>query len=231
MTPACNLHSFMGLKRASNGHNGQGHWRGERASASASDWAGRPFLLAGLMVGLGLLWSRVTGKTCQLETVRPATPRKQPRHAHEHRDVSVGWIFVVVAFLAISGVAIHFLMAGLLHVLNESKAPEDKWRPTQSRGVISEGKVANPPYPLLQVSPPLDLERFRTQEEKELNTYGWVNQSSGVVRIPIGAAMDLLLKKGLPVRNNDLQKPGPSSYDLMLKRVDRELGQETRGGQ
>ena len=31
-------------------------------------------------------------------------------------------------------------------------------------------------------------------------TYGWVDQQKGVVRIPIAQAMDLVVKKGLPVR-------------------------------
>ena len=31
---------------------------------------------------------------------------------------------------------------------------------------------------------------------------GWVDQKTGVVRIPISRAMDLLLERGLPVRSN-----------------------------
>ena len=38
------------------------------------------------------------------------------------------------------------------------------------------------------------------QEEQTLNSYGWVDQQAGVVRIPIDRAMDLLAQRGLPTR-------------------------------
>ena len=57
-----------------------------------------------------------------------------------------------------------------------------------------------PPQPRLQVNAPAELYQFREQEEKMLNTYGWVNKNAGTVRIPIGQAMDMLAKRGLPAR-------------------------------
>jgi hypothetical protein len=39
------------------------------------------------------------------------------------------------------------------------------------------------------------LEELRTAEQKELETYGWINQTEGVVRIPIDRAMQLLVEK------------------------------------
>jgi hypothetical protein len=58
-----------------------------------------------------------------------------------------------------------------------------------------------PPGPRLQVYPEQDLERYREKENAELETYGWVDQSTGVVHIPIERAMDLLLERGLRVRS------------------------------
>jgi len=57
-----------------------------------------------------------------------------------------------------------------------------------------------PPLPQLQVHPVQDLEQFRAGQEKALDSYGWVDQSRGIVHIPIGRAMDLLLERGLPTR-------------------------------
>jgi hypothetical protein len=54
--------------------------------------------------------------------------------------------------------------------------------------------------PLLQVNPREDWLKFRGEQEKSLNTYTWENRSAGTVRLPIEAAMDLLVKKGLPVQ-------------------------------
>jgi hypothetical protein len=53
-----------------------------------------------------------------------------------------------------------------------------------------------PPAPRLQVSPATELERLRAREQAILESYGWVDRTSGVVRIPIGRAMDLVAERG-----------------------------------
>ena len=57
-----------------------------------------------------------------------------------------------------------------------------------------------PPEPRLQVSAPTDLKQYKAAQEGILNSYGWVDQQAGIVRIPIDRAMDILLQEGLPVR-------------------------------
>ena len=125
--------------------------------------------------------------------------------------------------LGASGIAVHFILAGFMSHLNKKRAPTDQWGPVAAR-VSETGKQAA--FPLLQVSPPLDLEKFRAQEEQELNSYGWINQSSGVVHIPIRTAMDLLLKKGLPVRSAPGQaRTDRSSLELMQQRVESQASE------
>ena len=51
-----------------------------------------------------------------------------------------------------------------------------------------------------QVAAPRDLKQYKEEQDKLLNSYGWVDQQNGIVRIPIDEAMKLLLEKGLPVR-------------------------------
>ena len=69
------------------------------------------------------------------------------------------------------------------------------------------------------MSAPEDLSRFREREEAELNTYGWINRTSGVVRIPIARAMDLLLAHGLPVRPAvGKSRLGPTPLELHQQR-------------
>ena len=65
-----------------------------------------------------------------------------------------------------------------------------------------------PPRPVLQVTPARDLRQYMDQQGAVLNSYGWVDQKAGVVRIPIDRAMDLLLQKGLPVRTEEHGKQG-----------------------
>lgn len=54
--------------------------------------------------------------------------------------------------------------------------------------------------PALLVQEPMNLQKFRAEEEHLLTSYGWVDQNAGVVRLPIDRAKALLLERGLPVR-------------------------------
>jgi hypothetical protein len=56
------------------------------------------------------------------------------------------------------------------------------------------------PSPFLQVHPHGELEDYCAAQEQEVNTYGWVDQQSGIVRIPIDRAMDMSLQRGFPTR-------------------------------
>jgi hypothetical protein len=54
--------------------------------------------------------------------------------------------------------------------------------------------------PQLQPTPREDWLKYRQNQEKSLETYEWVNRSAGTVRVPIEKAMELLVKKGVPVQ-------------------------------
>jgi hypothetical protein len=58
--------------------------------------------------------------------------------------------------------------------------------------------LPQPPPPRLQVAPQVDLDRLHADETKQLSTYGWVDGSKGVTRIPIERAMRLLSERGRP---------------------------------
>jgi hypothetical protein len=57
-----------------------------------------------------------------------------------------------------------------------------------------------PPEPRLQVSPQQDTREILTNERSILHSYGWVDPQAGIVRIPIGRAIELLAERGLPAR-------------------------------
>jgi len=71
-----------------------------------------------------------------------------------------------------------------------------------------------PPKPRLETTPDPDLKAFRSAEDQELNSYGWVDQQKGVVRIPIDRAIDLLAKKGLPSRQS---QPAESNVSVPME--------------
>jgi len=54
---------------------------------------------------------------------------------------------------------------------------------------------APPPEPRLIQNEPADLDSVRKDEQKVLESYEWVDRSSGVVRIPIERAMELVAKE------------------------------------
>jgi hypothetical protein len=57
-----------------------------------------------------------------------------------------------------------------------------------------------PPEPRLQAAPAEDLKTYLNAQQQLLNSYGWVDRGNGIVRIPVDRAMDLILQRGLPVR-------------------------------
>jgi hypothetical protein len=75
------------------------------------------------------------------------------------------------------------------------------------------------PQPQLQKAPIPDWNAMRAAEDRVLNSYGWVDQQKGVVRIPIAQAMDLVVQKGLPVRT-----AAPPSGEGVSQPTDSGLG-------
>lgn len=51
--------------------------------------------------------------------------------------------------------------------------------------------------PRLEIDPATDLAAFRARERGELERYGWVDRTRGVVRIPIEQAMQDVAKAGI----------------------------------
>jgi hypothetical protein len=73
---------------------------------------------------------------------------------------------------------------------------------------LMSNPAAIPPEPRLQVDGTAQIKNLRQREEHILNSYAWVDQKSGTVRIPIDRAMDKLVQQGLPVRDY-LKNPPP----------------------
>lgn len=67
---------------------------------------------------------------------------------------------------------------------------------TQESAKQSQQQI--PPEPRIEVEPWQQLVNVHARENHILNTYAWVNQKDGTVRIPINQAIDELAKKGLP---------------------------------
>ena len=116
-----------------------------------------------------------------------------PPGGYEKRDANVRNLLLFAAGLFVTLI----LAAGL------SKWAFDYFGRVQKLGPpptpFEQGR-ALPPLPQLQAEPEQDLEKLRAADQQELNSYGWVDRTHGIVHIPINRAMDLLLERGFPTR-------------------------------
>lgn len=85
--------------------------------------------------------------------------------------------------------------APLAAAVTERQAPVGRVYPDMHSVGLTNG-----PQPRLLVNEPANLAELRTHEHEILTTYGWMDQSAGVVRLPIERAKELILERGLPVR-------------------------------
>ena len=117
---------------------------------------------------------------------------KKPVPGFEESDVNVFAIgrfaFALVAVVLVCVV----LLFGFFHYLvGVTGGPRPKVSDYSRDGQL-------PPQPRLEERPVTELREFREAEDKALNSYGWVDQKAGVVRIPIERAMQLIAQQGLP---------------------------------
>ena len=112
------------------------------------------------------------------------------RAGHERKDADVLGV-ALVAGLVLLIVAISVLTArGLLFFVGNRHAT-----PPRAQASMAQSQF---PQPRLQVDPVADLKASRAASNSQLHSYGWVDRKSGVARIPIERAMQLLIERGLP---------------------------------
>jgi hypothetical protein len=108
---------------------------------------------------------------------------------HEQSEVDVRTIVVSLAALLVGAMLAAFLTIGIFRYLHSSNK-------------VDEANTANPqqlaPEPRVEEKPYEQLISVRAKEEHVLNSYAWVDQKEGTVRVPIANAIDILAQKGLP---------------------------------
>lgn len=116
---------------------------------------------------------------------------------HELSDLRPGYIALFGVVLTVVIVAAAIITSLLIHF----KAAEHSRQETPVPRLAQEREAT--PGPRLQVDANKELRQLRAGEEAVLNSYGWVDKDSGIVRIPIQRAMEILAKKGLPARKQE----------------------------
>src|SRR5947209_6319481 len=107
-----------------------------------------------------------------------ARARYESRDADARRLVQLGLALCLVIVLAMLGVAKLMAYLTLRQPAGQPVSP-----------LAATAEV--PPKPRLQITPHLDLTQKRAVDDAALNSYAWIDRSSGTVRIPIDRAMDL----------------------------------------
>jgi hypothetical protein len=117
------------------------------------------------------------------------------RAGRELADVSVPSLFHQAGYLVAVCVAVWLLMAGFLKFTVARQSAGD---PEVSSLARPQGQL--PPEPRLLTDEPTNLRDFRATEAQKLDHYGYVDQATGTVHIPIDAAKELLLQRGIASR-------------------------------
>jgi hypothetical protein len=71
----------------------------------------------------------------------------------------------------------------------------------------------------LEVDERGQLKTFVLDQEKQLNSYGWVDEKAGVAHIPIKQAMDLIAQRGLPVCPPGCANAAPASQKATAEKA------------
>jgi hypothetical protein len=158
-------------------------WR-QRIRFDPTPW--RLFALGGVVVLL--VWRFVIPRSFRTVTQPVVTGAEEPRQlgpktAFEPSDWSlapVAWIYC--------GAAILLVVSAFVLIAAYPTALPDAGRTLR---IV-------PPGPRLQTSPERDLQQFRAEEERRLNSYYWIDKQKSTVHIPIAEAMKKVVQTGLP---------------------------------
>ncbi len=111
------------------------------------------------------------------------------------RDIPVGKIMIsglyITIFTILSFVGVRFLFLYL-------NASHEKAQKAVS-AYVSQRTL--PPAPQLQVDEPRTWAHQLAIEKEQTETYAWVDEKAGVVRIPVERALELVAERGLPARS------------------------------
>src|SRR5258708_4409190 len=109
----------------------------------------------------------------------------------EREDLAPRTILLFLLFLAVGCVLVYFVLRGMYSYLDSYEnhpqpAQNPLVQPTRrDTRVVWPSEVVKFPQPRLETDERREINDFREREERTLNSYGWVDQSGGVVHIPI----------------------------------------------
>lgn len=132
------------------------------------------------------------------------------KHAHnpgvefEPSDMHPRAVYGFLVGIAVGCVLVAFVLSGLYRMMDSyerSHQPvQSPLAPTPAANMreVPTDEASKFPQPRLEQNERVEINDFLLKEEDTLDSYGWVDQQAGVVRIPIDRAMELVAQRGLP---------------------------------
>jgi len=125
------------------------------------------------------------------ETSTPRQTQTSVSRGYEQQDIAVGRLAAFGVGLGVAVLAFFLLMWVLFGRLAEHQTGL-----SSPASPLSEADGRRlPPLPRLEPNLPMRLAELHHHENAMLETYGWVDRSNGVIRIPIERAMALLVQR------------------------------------
>ncbi len=122
---------------------------------------------------------------------------------YEQRDVAVRPVAIITGAILVAG----FLVMIPVKLLFSYFHDREQARQAEPMSVTRAETPEVVPAPRLEPKIGETLATLRAHEREQLGSYGWVDKSAGVVRIPIGRAIEVVASEGLPAR------PGAKPYE------------------
>jgi len=128
-------------------------------------------------------------------------------HEASDADVHVRAIFWFGGIIAAVAIVCALIVWGLFNLMESQAAARDpKMSPLAMPAAHMPRTTAGSPFfgagsgPQLMIDEPEHLAHQRQLENTRLHQYGWVDERTGVTRLPIEQAKKLLAERGLPAR-------------------------------
>lgn len=111
---------------------------------------------------------------------------------YEHTDIEPGIAGRFAVWLAIAMVISGGIVYGTFWLFEGQTVT---WNEEVQRFPLAVGQTKEPPTPRLQTQPFKDVYQLKQDQLEKLSSYGWVDQGTGVVHIPIEDAMRLVAER------------------------------------
>lgn len=121
-----------------------------------------------------------------------------PDAEYEHTDIDTGIAGKFAVWLGIAMLISVGIVYGTFWLF---EGQSQSWSEQSLQFPLAVGQVTEPPTPRLQTQPFKDVYQLRQGEMEKLTGYGWIDQGTGVVHIPIDDAMRIVAEQG-SIRSN-----------------------------